>query len=85
VDISRPSDPRAVGSCATEDFANGIVVKGEFAYVSDAGSGLEKFDISRPSSPRLVAAYNTPGDAQAVALDDSFIFVSDSYSLLILK
>jgi len=66
-------------------FANGVTIKGNYAYLSDEISGLKKIDISHPSSPRLVSLFNTPGESAGALVCGEYIVVPDSFSLLILK
>ena len=62
VDVSNPSSPTLLGSCknteyAYGDYAYGVSVSGNYAYVADWYNGLVIFDVSNPSSPTLVKSY----------------------------
>ena len=51
-----------VGSVATPDYALGVAVAGDRAYVACFESGLRVVDISNPSAPVIVGSMRAPGD-----------------------
>ena len=59
VDISNPSSPTLAGSYDTNDYADGVSVSGNYAYVANGSDGLVIVDISNPSSPILKRTYKT--------------------------
>jgi hypothetical protein len=40
IDITNPASPGIVGSVDTPDYASGVAVLGNYAYVADESSGL---------------------------------------------
>jgi hypothetical protein len=89
VDISDPSQPRLVGSFATN--GNAIAVSGEYAYlagerydnVANVQRGfLAVLDLRDKSDPRLLGAFGTFGGANGVAVSGDYAYlVTSSYSL----
>ncbi len=63
----------------TFDKAQGIFVRGNYAYVADGFAGLVILDISDITNPVLVGVYNTPGYALRVYVVDNLAYVADSY------
>ena len=59
------------------DYAWGVAVAGNYAYVSSWGSGLQVIDISVPESPEIVGSVDTPGFANGVAVAGNYAYVSD--------
>ena len=74
-----------MGRAPFEGFANGIVLSGKFAYVSDESSGLRKFDIGDPAAPKFIGLYRTPGEPAGVSLHNGRLIVPDSFSLFVLR
>ena len=68
------------GSYDTPDYAEGIMVSGNYAYVADGDSGLQIINISNPESPTFVSSYNTPGHATDVYISGNYAYVADGYS-----
>ena len=74
-----------MGSFEALGFANGISIKGKYAYLSDETSGIKKIDVSDPSNPRLVASFETPGESSGIVIHGEYLIVPDTHSLLVLK
>ena len=94
IDISDKANPRLVGhiehgSVGRSRSITDIHVVGDYAYVTERGSGIWQallvVDISSPSNPRIVAAMGTPGPATGVSVSGDYIFVADSYALSIFQ
>ncbi|MEC4883377.1 MAG: DUF4347 domain-containing protein [Scytonema sp. PMC 1070.18] len=64
--------------------AEGIVVEGNYAYIADAGSGLQIINISDPNNPIIAGSYDTPGNAFNVAVAENYAYVADGSSLQII-
>jgi hypothetical protein len=80
IDVSTPSAPVEVGFLDTPDWASGIAVDGDYAYVAELGSSggsLRKIDVSTPSAPVEVGFVDTPGWARAVAVAGGYAYVAD--------
>jgi hypothetical protein len=79
-DVSDPSHPIELGSCALGS-AGGIAVSGGLAYVTSDAS-LVVIDLSDPSAPVEIGSATTPLPAYDVALAGSHAFVvGDEYNL----
>jgi hypothetical protein len=59
---------------------NGVVVKGNLAYVAAYGDGLAIYDVTDPSNPNLLGMADTPYDCSDVALDGDYAYVADWHS-----
>jgi hypothetical protein len=57
--------------------ADGVVISGSYAYVSDYGAGLHVVDISQPAALREVGRCMTQGEAHGVALSGSYAYLAD--------
>jgi len=66
-----------VGAVDTPEYALGVAVAGDYAYVADYGSGLLVINISVPESSAIVGAVDTPGDALGVAIAGNYAYVAD--------
>jgi hypothetical protein len=75
-----PSTPTLAGSYDTPNNARDVSIVGNYAYVADAGSGLQVIDISNPNSPTLVGTYDTPNNARDVSVVGNYAYVADSFS-----
>jgi hypothetical protein len=75
-----PSPCLGVGSCDIPDYARGVAVSGDYAYVADGWSGLQVIDISDPTTPTIVGTCDTPDWAQAVAVSGDYAYVADGSS-----
>ena len=79
IDISNPGKPVAKGSYNI-DYAWGVQVVGNYAYVADGYSGLQIIDITNPTSPTLKGDYYTNGGAIGVQVVGNYAYVADGYS-----
>ena len=76
IDISKPSDPKIIGSSTVLPnpveglFANGS----KYLYAACGTSGLQILDISSPTAPALVGSYDTRGYTEGV-------FVAGDYAI----
>jgi hypothetical protein len=55
--------------------AQGIYVKGNYAYVANRSNGLAIIELSTPTTPTLVDKYNT--EASSLDISGSFAYISD--------
>jgi hypothetical protein len=65
------------------DHAEGVAVRGSYAYVTDGYSGLQIVDISDPLNPFIASAYDTPGYARRVTLVGNRAYVADGNFVLV--
>ncbi|MBM4049164.1 MAG: hypothetical protein FJ279_29035, partial [Planctomycetes bacterium] len=61
----------------TDLFATDVVVAGNYAYVTDAGTGLRVVDITNSRSPVLVGALQMGGVPLGVAVAGAYAYVAD--------
>jgi len=74
-----------VGSCQFSDYAFGVEVVGNYAYVSAGASGFHVVDVTAPASPVTVGTYNTPGYARSSKIKGIYAYVADGGSMQILN
>ena len=63
----------------TFDFADGVFIAGQYAYVADFDAGLLIIDIIDPANPILIGTCDTPGNARAVYTEGNYAYVADGY------
>lgn len=75
--------PVSIGYVETPDYAENVLVKGDYAYVADTESGVQIIDISHPRSPQVVAFFDTAYPALDVAVSDDgkTLFIVDERNL----
>src|SRR6266496_2399683 len=84
LDVSNPSSPTVVGflsisgSVSTGGF--GMVVNGNYAYVSVPLSGLNIIDISNPTNPTLAARYSSVSTVRSVYVNRNLAFIASENS-----
>ncbi|MFH1232714.1 MAG: hypothetical protein V1651_02505 [Patescibacteria group bacterium] len=70
--------PILVGSYKTPNFANGVYISGNYAYVASKEAGLQIIDISNPKLPIFVGSYNASlSDANSVYVSGSYAYVAN--------
>ncbi len=77
VDVSDPTSPFEAANVSMPDYAERIVVSGNYAYVACTYAGLFVCDISDPLSPESVAVFDTPGKAHGIAVWGDYVYVAD--------
>jgi len=70
--------PHPVGSCDTPDWANKLVVGGNYAYVADGMGGVHVIDISNPGDPHIVGSCPVFGSVEMIALANSYVYVGNA-------
>ena len=80
VDISDPSNPRAVGACEIAGDAFGIYIAGGYGYVASFRRGLTVVDVSDPFAPIRVGRCTTRDRAGKVWVQGSYAYVADGLS-----
>jgi hypothetical protein len=75
VNVTDPAAPFIVGRIALN--ANGVAVRGRFAYVASPFEGLKVIDVSDPANPTEIGFFDTPGFARRVTLAGPHLFVAD--------
>ena len=73
-----PTNPVEVGQFDDGGQASGITVVGRYAYVADAGDGLEIIDISDPINPVEVGQFDDGGFAQYATIVGRYAYVADA-------
>jgi len=73
--IANPYVPVRLGTCKTE-YACGVAVSGNYAYIADLDSGLVIIDISQPLAPIKVSSLYLEGSAKDVAVSDTFAYIA---------
>ena len=92
IDVSNPASPLDVGSYALGHTVTGIVVKGNYAYLSvdDNTRELYVLDITNKTNPQLVGRYDAPlndspgnnsGLGNSVFVTDTNVYLGRTYSL----
>jgi hypothetical protein len=77
VDVSNHQHPVAVGSLGMASHVAGLVVAGNYAYVTDdyaSTRGLNIVDVSAPSAPTMVGQYHTMRIGGGVALLGNYVY-----------
>ncbi|MCG3158744.1 MAG: hypothetical protein DKINENOH_05388 [bacterium] len=69
--------PYEVGSFSMPDYARGISIYNDHAFLATGLAGLWILDLSVPVRPVLVGFSDTPGTAYDVATSGSYAFVAD--------
>ena len=65
-----------VESCDTPNYARGVTVVDNYAYIADYYDGLQIIDISNPQ-PVLVSSCDTPDEALRVTISGNYAYVAD--------
>ncbi|NCR87747.1 MAG: endo-1,3-1,4-beta-glycanase ExsH, partial [Microcystis aeruginosa K13-05] len=60
IDISNPTNPTLKGNYDTSDYANGVQIVGNYAYVADGIGGLNIIDVSEFTNPQTVTLSISP-------------------------
>ncbi len=79
LDVSEPTAPKWLGGCATPDFAYGIAVQGDYAYVS-GDHFFAVVDVSQPDDPHIAGQFNVGDDGWDVAVAGDYAYVANDYS-----
>ena len=74
LDVSDPTNPRAVGHRETNHVPWGMEAVGTLLYTATMRYGLEIFDISNPGEPVPVGSWDTPGSACDLALAGRYAY-----------
>ncbi|MFQ6054410.1 MAG: S8 family serine peptidase, partial [Methanosarcinales archaeon] len=61
----------------SNNYARGIDIVGNYAYIAYGKNGLQIVDISDSENPSPVKTIDTPGDAKSVFVSDSYAYVAD--------
>ena len=80
LNISNPLLPEVYGKCDTSNYAYGIAVSNNYAYIADGYVGLQIVNISDPCFPVRVGGYDTNGTANAISLLGNYAYVADGYA-----
>jgi len=71
---------RLVGRCSTPQYAFGLAVTGDHAYVADLTARLRVVSISDPSHVLEVGYCDTPAGANGVCVNGEYAYVADGDS-----
>lgn len=77
VDVSRPRQPRRLGSLDTPAAAVAIEVAADLLCVGFINGGLTTYDVSNPGAPRRLGSI-AAGSIRDIALDGSLAFLADN-------
>jgi len=80
IDISRPLEPRVIGSFLPDTWVNDMTIHQDLAYIATYYEGLKIFDASEPREPVLLGEHNpysSTYSAVAVHNDRVFLGVED--------
>lgn len=85
-DVTTPSSPTLLSKLATGDTANGVAVKGNYAYIasSDNAGELTVIDISNPSVPTIATKFDLTAGNSGNANSDALAVLVDSGNYLYL-
>jgi len=77
VDVSSPTSPIEIGHNDSPYLARGVVVSGNYAYVTDHfHQGLRVFNISDPSNPNQVRFAPFPGRTRGIAISGNTLYLA---------
>ena len=77
LDVSDPANPVQIGAHGTTATAQGVAVKGDYAYIADSYEGMQVMDISDSTAPAPVILMETHYMAQKVVVLDTLAYVAD--------
>jgi hypothetical protein len=83
IDVANPRAPVVRGAYETSD-AEGVTVRGPYAYVAEGYRGLTVIDVSRPSRPVVVSGCSDVF-AVGVAVKGDYAIVADSSGLKVVR
>jgi hypothetical protein len=72
-----PFSPATVGSVDTPGNARALAVAGDYAFVTDASSGLQVIDVSDVTAPGIAGTYGPANNVQDVALHGDYAYLAD--------
>lgn len=78
IDISDPTNPRALGYCQPPDTVNDLAIAAGQAYLACGVRGLVIVDISDPVHPATLGGCDTAGTATGIAVDTETAYVADA-------
>jgi photosystem II stability/assembly factor-like uncharacterized protein len=77
VDVSSPTSPTEIGHNDSPNLARGVVVSGNYAYVTDHfHQGLRIFNISDPNNPNQVSFTPFPGRTRGIAISGNTLYLA---------
>ncbi|UCD83483.1 MAG: Ig-like domain-containing protein [Deltaproteobacteria bacterium] len=82
---SQYGEPIEVGFQDTADYAYGVFVSGDYAYVADRSSGLAIIDVSDPANPGIPVYRNTSADSNRVYVTGGYAYVTGGSGLAIIN
>jgi hypothetical protein len=75
LNVANPGSPVKVGAVATgASVTQGVVVKGDYAYLASREAGVHVVDVSNRAAPRIVGAKRFPTPVWDVAVKDSYVY-----------
>jgi uncharacterized repeat protein (TIGR02543 family) len=79
VDIANPSNPTEVGFNDSPNLARGVVLSGDYAFVTDHFfQGLRVFNVSDPSNPVEVNFTPFPQRTRGIAIKGNYLYIQAS-------
>jgi len=84
VDVQDPTSPAVVATLPMPDYAQGLCLSGNRAYVACYAAGVVIVDVTNPYAPSVLGTVDTPGAAFSVAVSGNTAVVADSTAVLTL-
>ncbi len=67
---------REIGFCNTPEWALGVSILGDHAFIACDGRGLQVISIANLEEPRIVAEERIPGHAYGIAMQDDYAYIA---------
>jgi hypothetical protein len=83
-DVTNPKHRVYIGSCDTPDYAKGIALKGNYAYVADTEAGLQIINIEDLTAPTVVGSYSESCSQSTSRVHGEILYLAGSNGLRIL-
>jgi|GEM_PF-2892087 len=77
-------NPQRISRYATEGWAEGVYVVGDYAYIADHYNGLCIVSVSDPATPALIGNCDTPGKALDVVVSNTYAYLADQENGLVI-
>ena len=75
--MTDPRNPIELAYYQAPEFAQDVIVDGNFAYVAGGNDGMWVVNISIPNQPAEVGFYDTPGVARCLEKKEDLVYVAD--------
>ena len=75
-DLTDPTHPRILGRVDTFDYATGVAIAGDYAYLVHDCSGMAIIDISEKSDPQVISWFGRKEELFGVAVNGDQVYVT---------